>query len=538
MTVLCWAPTFRVKLFSMRSSLLLSLAVFVLAALALPARAQDNIRNDPTASSPRTAPSTKKKQRRVVHHASPEQLRRMSSAFKASSDLKVMARQLIDLRSPAAYAGVESYARAHQDSDAGALAHLALGYAHILDKDFAKALPELALARARAGELADYVRYLQAVAYSGLNDYAHVIELLRDFEQNSPESIFRKDIVDLYGNALAGSGQPKQAIAYLEAHRQPTRASVELALGRAYFKANNPTKGMEVLRHIYFTMPNSAEADQAAAEMKAHGSTLAGSAAYRRERAQLLEKASRWGDAATEYRALLLQAPESERAAVQVQLAAVLRHNNELREARRLLEAAHATGDLEAQRLYNLLELNRSEDNEAAVLDCLGRLRQLAPASSAMESALLSTANYYLLRKDYDKSIQYFRELQQRFPGGSRGSYSHWRAAWLSYRQGRADQARQAFEEQISFYPGSTEVPGALYWRGRIAEDDGDFALARIFYAKLADRFRNYYYGVLGRQRLIALPAEASSQPARQQTDPLLRRIPPPMQVSDERSRH
>ena len=43
----------------------------------------------------------------------------------------------------------------------------------------------------------------------------------------------------------------------------------------------------------------------------------------------------------------------------------------------------------------------------------------------------------YLLKRDYDHAIDYYRELQQRFPNGTHASYAHWKATWLSFRQGR-----------------------------------------------------------------------------------------------------
>src|ERR1035438_852273 len=119
----------------------------------------------------------------------------------------------------------------------------------------------------------------------------------------------------------------------------------------------------------------------------------------------------------------------------------------------------------------------------------------------------------YLLKRDYDHAIDYFRELQQRFPNGTRASYAHWKAAWLSFRQGRTEPARQGFEDQIALYPDSNEVPAALYWRGRIAEEEKNPAMAQAFYRKLTDRFRNYYYAELGRRRLKGLVA-AGSPPA------------------------
>jgi soluble lytic murein transglycosylase len=95
--------------------------------------------------------------------------------------------------------------------------------------------------------------------------------------------------------------------------------------------------------------------------------------------------------------------------------------------------------------------------------------------------------------------------LQQRFPNAARASYAHWKVAWLSFRQGRTAEAKDLFEQHIALYPASGEVPAALYWRARLAEEDGEPAKARAYYQKLGDRFRNYYYGYLARQRLVKL---------------------------------
>src|SRR5579863_4252606 len=56
--------------------------------------------------------------------------RRTARAFVESSDLRPMAQQLLENRTPAAYAGVERYARGHATQDAGALGWLVVGYAH------------------------------------------------------------------------------------------------------------------------------------------------------------------------------------------------------------------------------------------------------------------------------------------------------------------------------------------------------------------------------------------------------------------------
>jgi soluble lytic murein transglycosylase-like protein len=150
-------------------------------------------------------------------------------------------------------------------------------------------------------------------------------------------------------------------------------------------------------------------------------------------------------------------------------------------------------------------------------------LRQAAPTSPWLEQALLSAANLHLVHHEYDQALDAFREAQQRFPNGARASYVHWKAAWLTLRQGRNEEAKKAFEEQIALYSSGAETPAALYWRARLAEEDNQPLMARAFYQKLSDRYRNFYYAELGRQRMKHLPAAAgvATQYA------LLDRVPP-----------
>ncbi len=146
--------------------------------------------------------------------------------------------------------------------------------------------------------------------------------------------------------------------------------------------------------------------------------------------------------------------------------------------------------------------------------EVLTYMRTNTPHSVWLESALMSTGNMYLLRKDYDGAIAYYRELQERFPQSEKASYAHWKYAWLTYRQGRNEEAKKAFARQVELYPASAEAPNAMYWRARLAEDDHDTALARAYYAKLSERYKNYYYGVLARKRLAMMPSAAPASVA------------------------
>jgi len=444
--------------------------------------------------------------------------RRMHAAFVASASLKPMARQLLQDRTPAAYAGVEAYARRHTQEDAGALAYLVLGYAHILDKEYAKAVDPLSRAKPRAGDLGEYVDFYLGTAYFQSGRTAEAVATLTDFEKEYPESLLLRDARVLYGSALLADNRAKDAIAVLQKDRQPPRADLELALGKAYAGAGEPVKAAEILRNLYVTMPLSAEASQADVELKQLASTTQLPPVGpngRRTRADLLAKGRRFSEAAAEYRDLLNVVSPSDRPEIQIALAVALRRSGDDREAKKVLDGMESSAgtEISIQRIFNLAEIARSDNDEPGFLQYLGQLRQAAPTSFWLQQALLSEGNYYLLKPDYDKAIDAYRELQQRFPKGGRASYAHWKVAWLSLRQGRTAEAKTGFEQQIGLYPTSAEVPAALYWRARLAEEDKDSAMARAYYQKISERFRNFYYGELARRRLREIRADDDPQP-------------------------
>ena len=96
-----------------------------------------------------------------------------------------MAQQLALLRTPEAYAGVAAYARSHT-GEAAAAAYLALGHAYLLDKRYAEAATNLALARHNGEELADYADFLGAQANHDSGNEAAAETLLHGFTDRYP----------------------------------------------------------------------------------------------------------------------------------------------------------------------------------------------------------------------------------------------------------------------------------------------------------------------------------------------------------------
>ncbi len=460
---------------------------------------------------------------RKPHPISPR-VRRMRQAFVASTSLRPMAQQLLQDRSLPAYAGVEGYARAHAKQDAGALAWLVIGYAHVLDQDYAKAIDPLNRSKVHAGDLGDYVAYYLGTSYLQTGRTAEAIANLADFAKSHADSLLVRDAAVSYADALLLEGQSAEAVTLLEQIRVPVRSDLELALGRAYAASGQTAKAAETLANIYYTMPACAEADGAYAELKKLPLVPEPTVAQRKTRAEALVSRRRYADAAEEYRSLASEASPNDRPAMQLALADALHRSGRNRDAKQVLaELGNLSGETNAQRLYLLGQVAWAANDNDAFYRTVDELRQSAPTSPWLEQTLISAANLHLVHHEYDQALDAFREVEQRFPNGARASFVHWKAAWLTLRQGRNEEAKKAFEEQITLYPSGGETPAALYWRARLAEEDNQFAMARAFYQKLSDRYRNFYYAELARQRMKHLPAagDAAADYA------LLDRVPP-----------
>jgi soluble lytic murein transglycosylase len=156
------------------------------------------------------------------------------------------------------------------------------------------------------------------------------------------------------------------------------------------------------------------------------------------------------------------------------------------------------------------------------------------PKSRWFEEALYSAGNMYLLKSDLPQAISYYSLLYRYFPQSTYAPSVHWRSAWLEYRLHNYPDAARMMEEQIRIYPSSQEVASALYWRGRIYEDqDNNLASAKIYYQTLSETYCNYYYAILAQKRLAVLggvrvtePSDLLSAVTRQDPPELMSELP------------
>jgi soluble lytic murein transglycosylase len=435
--------------------------------------------------------------------------RKLQRAFVASSQLRPMAQELATMRSPAAYAGVTAYAHAHT-GEAASAAYLALGHAYLLDRRYPEAAASFQKANEAGTTMDDYADFLAAQAYMQAGKLPQAETLLTGFAAKYPESIFVGRLPVMIANLSLQQNDPGTALKVLRQHAADpiaNHADYQLALARANQMTGNVAEASRLYRHIFLGFPLSDEGQQAKAELVVVGATPPLTMAERRSHADALYEGGRYGDAGEEYRALANDSQGDPQAKNALLVAAAACDWKTRRLSKEELDGLPDTPDESgARRLYLAVELARNKDDSGTQQALVTQMEQRFPESPWLAEALYTSANMYLLKKDYPQAITYYSDLATRFPTHRYAPSSHWKAAWLNYRLGNYSQASLLFDKQIALYAGGKEIPAALYWRGRLyAEQEHQPAMAAAYYQALSRVFEHYYYAQLARDRMAEL---------------------------------
>ena len=484
-----------------------------------------------TTSSKKPASATEKKTSTTTHHSataprgkkkyvSPAERRRRAArahkiklAFVASTELRPMAQQLATLRTPAAYAGVTSYAHAHS-GEAAAAAYLALGHAYFLDKRYTEAVTSLHQAKQSGEELNDYADFLAAKANHEANQEAQADVLLKGFKEKYPDSIFVDEVPELEANVLLDLHDPAGARHVLDAAASDPaagRPGYQLAAGLVAQAQNQNQDAVRIFKALLLAYPLSNEAAIARARLTSLGAEDSLTSDELRTLGDAYYKAGHYEEAAEQYRSLAqkFNLDTQTRNGFAVAAAACDLKLKRLTEsqASALADTPDENG---ARRLYLLMELARNRNDLDEQTQIVTRMETDFPQSQWLAEALFSSGNMYLLRKDYPRAAEYYTYLAEHFPSNKNAAAAHWRAGWLNYRLGNFKDAERIFDEQIHNFPGTTETASALYWRGRLYEtQDHDLAKAAANYRTIVRVYQHFFYAQMARQRLTALGSTA-----------------------------
>ncbi|MEO6923563.1 MAG: transglycosylase SLT domain-containing protein [Bryocella sp.] len=442
---------------------------------------------------------------------------KLHAAFVATSQLRPMAQQLLTNRSAAAYSGVLNYAASHT-GEAAAAAYLAAGHAYAVDHRFAEAQNSYRLAAQRGEVLNDYADYLSAQAAISGGQPSAAVPLLEHFADRYPDSLFVPTAPVLLSQAYLAMGDSAGALRVL----QPLATTPEgghtdykLALAKAYQASGDAARASTLYRALYLDFPLSSDAETARKQLLAMNVTL--TPAERKRHADSMFNAKRYEQAQQEYLALRKDQNDlspADRDALAIYAAVCDLRLKKLTRA----DVDHlpvTSDDSAALKMYLQSEYARSEDNPGEHDRLVQQIANQYPHSRWLEESLYSGGNMHLVKHDVAEALANYTQLVALFPRSIYAPNAHWRAAWLNYRLRRMPEAARLMDEQIQNYPGGVEIPGALYWRGRLYEDvEHKPGQAVNYYNALNASYVNSYYAILGRVRLAALgpqpPVEAA----------------------------
>jgi soluble lytic murein transglycosylase len=440
--------------------------------------------------------------------------RRIRKAFVASTELRPMAQQLANLRTPVAYAGVTNFAHQHTGDAAGA-AYLALGHAYLLDRRFAEAASSMHEARQASDALADYADFLAARAQHEAGNEAAAEALLHGFTQRYPDSVFVVEAPELEATVLHAMNDDAGAQRILDAAAHSLaadRPGYQLIRGQIELSKGQTVEANTIFKQVLLGHPLSPEAEKARAQLTASGAEATLTPAELRSLGDAYYGAGRYSLAAEQYHALARQGGLSE---IDRQSFAVAAAACDLKLKRLTTTQAEALADTPddngARRAYLLMELARSRGDQTTQQGIVTGMKDRFPHSEWLAEALFSSGNMYLLSRDYPKAIDYYSYLAAHFPQSKNAAAAHWRAGWLSYRDAQYDDAARLFDDQIRLYPAATDTVAALYWRARLYEtQDHKPAVAATNYRAIIRAYQHFFYAQMARQRLAAL---GSTQP-------------------------
>jgi soluble lytic murein transglycosylase len=449
-------------------------------------------------------------------------------------ELATLARALHNA-TPGAYEKLANFSKKNSANVWGPRAALALGYDDYTKNHAPQALAWLVKAKPDA-LLDEYVLYWTAQTQRLLKRNGEALANLETIQREHPGSAMKEQVLEALVPAAIETGKPQVAVEALEAY-SATSSKLPLLLLRAeaYKAARQTARAAKDYQTLFYKYPLSDEAKAAATALPSLTKTLGKEYPYpgvelQEQRAQAFFDARKWKEARTEFEKLEGMLHEPANPHRQLAELHIAQARVQLKGPASLVASLTLTDfDVDAERLYALSQIYRSDKKETEMLASIEQVVQKYPSSKWTEEGLMAAGNYYWVDLNRNKAAAYYQRNLDNFPSGKYAFNCEWRVAWVAYlnRQPNTDDKLTTF---LRKYPVSSNAPNALYWLGRNAERGGNPAHARSYYRMATERFPETYFGQHAALHLEKLgPGEEDPPEFLAQIPP-----PPPLRPFDE----
>ncbi len=393
-------------------------------------------------------------------------------------------------------------------SDPGASLRQAI--AHVEAKRYPAAIA--ALKDLRIPKLDDYRAFYLATAEYETKQYSEALVTLGPVWRNDPASPFLGRAAQLAAEAYLKQGKPREAIRIIEEHYAAlTPPQGDMALAEAYAALGEKANAAIYYQRVYYGYPLSTAAPRAGAELERLRAELGEVYPPAMPHAMLgrATKLLEGGEIAVarkEFAAIIPALNGEERDIARVRIGAVqYKANRNVAALAYLKSLTVESAEADAERLHYMSQaarrLERLSEMAAIVRQAAGKY----PSSPWTIEALTAAGNRYLVDNQVIQYEPLYRACYEGLPGDARTDLCHWKVAWAHYLR-RDAGAADLLLEHLKLYPASAQASSALYFLGRLAEQDQDRGRARAFYEEAVARFPNQFYTLLSQQRLDLLP--------------------------------
>lgn len=282
-----------------------------------------------------------------------------------------------------------------------------------------------------------------------------------------------------------------------------------LLTARAAEQVSDSTRALVAYRRLYFYAPASGESAEAASAISRLGSTLSPATAEEAiTRADKLQQAKRFSDAAQAYSDAFARFPDT--ATPEAQLRRVIAAAN----VRKTADAVSAlnsipssAGETRAEALSYVAQTfarTKQWDQARAMLE---ELRRSYPASQFTPRAFVAVGQIAEDANNDADASYFLRTAVSAYPESIEVAQAQFDLAWATHQQKNFAESSKLLTEHLAYYADkNTDNRGrAGYWAARDSERAGKLAEARALYNAMQGRYDANWYGYLAKQRLDAM---------------------------------
>ncbi|HEX8502278.1 MAG TPA: transglycosylase SLT domain-containing protein [Pyrinomonadaceae bacterium] len=406
---------------------------------------------------------------------------------------------------------VAQLASAHAGTRTGALAQLTRARIRHEARDYAGAAELLRPSDFKdATRVGDYALWLRGDALEKAGRRAEARAAFEELARDYPEALRARDAAVRAAALMMQDGQGAGVPVAVKRLADADDPDALLLTAKAYEQSGDRPKALAAYRRLYFYAPTTADKEAEAASAFARlGSTAApANAEEAAARAERLNKARRYADAAVAYGEAFARFPETRTPQ------ALLRRGTAAFNARRAPEMVESlsavpasAGEARAEALGYLAQHHARSKQWPQARTTLEEMRRAYPKSPFTVRALAAAGAAAKEAKNTADALYFSRAAVEQFPGEPEVAGAQFELAWAAHDAKNFAESSRLLTQHLADYAGrNTDNRGkAGYWAARDSERAGLLGEAQALYEAMQLRYGANWYGYLSRQRLDAM---------------------------------